>query len=244
MSKKTPPPAEGASSESHFARMSFTMDEQVIGLGVTGVYFVMGGLTNLHSHDEFDELLEHTLSDLDDAAVRGQDLKTHPILAGFRDLHSAVGRSNRDNVASAESLLRLIRMNGSVPRVNLLVDIYNMISLKTQLAIGAHDLERFDGDVRLALTTGDERFFPATAMEPKAVQAGEYAYIDGSNQIICRMETRQVGPTRVDLATTEAFYAVQGNKMTDASYVWDAAQELIALTKEFCGGSERILYRP
>ena len=241
---KPPPPAEGASSESRFAEISFTIDEQVARLGVTGMYFVMGGLTNLQSNDEFDELLEHALSDLDDAVVNGHDIKTDPTLAGFRQLHAAVGRSNRDHVASAESLLRLIRMNGTVSRTNLLVDIYNLVSVKTRLSISGHDLDKFEGDVRLSLTTGEEKFLPHHADEPKVVPPGEYAYIDAMGDIISRMETRQAAKTRVDLTTTGCFYIVQGNPVTDASSVTRAADELIRVTSEFCGGTVRVLHRP
>jgi DNA/RNA-binding domain of Phe-tRNA-synthetase-like protein len=241
---KPPPPAEGASPQSRLERIAFTVDEQVAGLGVTGMYFVMGGLTNLPSNDEFDELLEHTLSDLEDTAVRGHDLKADPVLAGYRQLHSGVQRSNRDHVASAENLLRLIRMNGTVTRVNLLVDICNLVSLRTRLSISVHDLASVQGDVRLSLTTGQEKFFPINAGEPKAVASGEYAYVDGSGEIIYRMETRQAAKTKVDLTTTECFYIVQGNPATEPEYVSSAAEQLISLTQDFCGGNVRILRHP
>ncbi|ONH32051.1 MULTISPECIES: B3/4 domain-containing protein [Protofrankia] len=221
----------------------FKVDEEVLGLGLTGVYFVMGNLRNRKSDERFDALLADTLAGLP-SFRSNEDFRSDPVLAGFRDLHTAVGRSNRENVASPENLLRLIRRTGTLPRISLLVDIYNLVSLRTRLALGAHDLTAVDGDIRLTLTTGTERFVPLGATEPRPVPAGEYGYIDGADEIICRMETRQVEKTKVVLDTTECFYIVQGNRATDADYVWDAANELIALTKEFCGGDERILFGP
>ncbi|WP_250282373.1 MULTISPECIES: phenylalanine--tRNA ligase beta subunit-related protein [unclassified Frankia] len=223
--------------------ITFKAAEEVLGLGLTGVYFVMGNLRNRKDDEQFDSLLAGTLAGLP-SFPSNEDFKSDPVLAGFRDLHTAVGRSNRENVASPENLLRLIRRTGTLPRINLLVDIYNLVSLRTRLALGAHDLAAVDGDIRLTSTTGAERFVPLGATEPKPVPAGEYGYIDGAGEIICRMETRQVEKTKVVLDTTECFYIVQGNRATDASYVWDAANELIALTKEFCGGDERILFGP
>ena len=235
----TLPPAEGASPDGRFSQFSFTIDEQVRELGLHGMYFVMEELTNSSGHDEFDELLGHALDDLDDAVATGYDPRTDPILAGYRMLHGAVGRSNRDHVASAENLQRLVKMNGTIPRANLLVDVHNLVSLKTRLAISAHDLSKVRGNVRLSMTTGRERFFPLSSREPKAVHPGEYAYVDEANEIIFRMETRQAAATRPDLTTSECFYIVQGNPATNAAYVRRAANEVVALTKYFCGGRER-----
>jgi DNA/RNA-binding domain of Phe-tRNA-synthetase-like protein len=241
--RPTPPPAEGSSPDGRFSQFSFTIDEEVLGLGLHGVYFVMGGLTNRRSHDEFDELLEHALDDLDDASTNGYDLRTDSILMGYRDLHSAVGRSNRDHVASAENLQRLVKMNGTIPRANLLVDVHNLVSLKTRLAITAHDLGKVQGNVRLSLTTGRERFFPFISREPKVVHPGEYAYVDEADEIICRMETRQAAATKPELETSDCFFIVQGNRAASADYVREAARELVALTTYFCGGHERNVYR-
>jgi DNA/RNA-binding domain of Phe-tRNA-synthetase-like protein len=227
-----------------FAEIGFTVDEKVLELGLTGVYFAMGGLVNRLSDDRFEERLNTVVTGLLGRYQSSDDIKSDPVLGGFRELHAAVGRSNRDNIAAPENLLKTLQKRGAVPRVNLLVDIYNMVSLGTRLALGAHDLATVAGDVHLRLTTGEERFVPLGATEPKLVHPGEYAYVDDSNEVICRMETRQVEKTKVDLGTTECFYIVQGNHATDAEYVWRTANELISLTKELCGGDERILFGP
>ena len=231
-------------NQPRFHEVTFTFDARVRELGITGMYFVMEGLTNQATNDEFDELLVHELEALDDSVSRGYDVKTDPILKGFRTLHAQLGLSNRNNVSSAENLLRMIRMNGSIPRVNLLVDICSLVSLRTRLAVGAHDLARIDGDIRLTLTTGRETYVPFGAPVPRPVGPGEYAYIDDSGAIICRLETRQVTKSKVDLSTTSCFFVVQGNPSTEADYVSRAGYELIALTKDFCGGTERMLYDP
>ena len=236
-----PPPADRTSPDGRFWKFSITIDQDVRELGVHGAYLVMGALTNTTGHDEFDELLGHALDDLDDSYGQGYDLRSDPVLAGYRDLHSAVGRSNRDHVASAENLQRLVKMNGTIPRANLLVDVHNLISLRTRLAISAHDLSKVRGNVRLSLTTGRERFHPLSSREPKAVRPGEYAYVDEADEIICRMDTRQAATTRPDLSTSECFSIIQGNPAASPAYVRQAASELVALTTYFCGGFARTI---
>jgi DNA/RNA-binding domain of Phe-tRNA-synthetase-like protein len=233
----TPPSGADGPPSGRFAGFSFTIDEEVRGLGVHGAFFIMSGLTNLAGHDEYDELLGAALDDLDG----GYDLKTDPVLKGYRALHTAIGRSNRDHVASAENLHRLVKMNGTIPRANLLIDIHNLVSLKTRLAISAHDLESVNGDVRLSLSTGRERFYPDDAAPARPLHPGEYAYVDSAGEVIWRLETRQAARTRPTLATSDCFYVVQGNPATSAAYVRRAARNLARLVRYFCGGSQRTL---
>jgi len=92
------------------------------------------------------------------------------------------------------------------------------------------------------LTNGKEGFWPLGASKPKPVGPDEYSYIDDDNDIICRLEVRQVEKTKITTGTTECFYIVQGNSATDEEYIRAATEDLIALTKRFCGGKERMLY--
>jgi DNA/RNA-binding domain of Phe-tRNA-synthetase-like protein len=223
------------------ADLTFDVAPDVLALGVRGAYFTLSDVRNRETDPAFDELrdeaLAATLSDLSP-----EKIKDDPILRGFRGLHEAVGRSNRKNVASPENLLNMLLRQGRLPRVNLLVDVYNLISIKFRLALGAHDLARVTGNIQLRMTAGGENFWPLGAVEPKPVEAGEYAYVDDGNDIICRLEVRQVEKTKVTLDTRECFYIVQGNALTDDSHLKAATEELLTLTKRFCGGEERMLH--
>jgi len=221
----------------------FTFSEQVKALGVEGFYFSMHGMTNQPSQEEFDDLWQEEVSKVR-SNLTAQSIETNPILAGFRDIKTGIGRSPKRFVAASENLLALLLKNSTLPRINLVVDIYNLVSIQTALAIGAHDLSKVNGDIRLDMTNGTEGFWPLGAKEPTGVSAGEYAYIDGGNDVICRMEVRQVEKTKVTPESTDCFFVVQGNKQTPPEYILKGGNELIALLKKFCGGEERILYSP
>jgi DNA/RNA-binding domain of Phe-tRNA-synthetase-like protein len=105
----------------------------------------------------------------------------------------------------------MLLKHGQLPRINLLVDIYNLVSVKTHLSLGAHDRQKLGGDVHLKLTTGTERFWPIGTNELYPVKPGKYAYVDDDNDIICRLEVRQVEKTKVLPDTTACFFIVQGN---------------------------------
>jgi len=226
------------------AKLSFTIAPEVLALGLSGAYLVIDGLANRAADPAFDTLLEHELPALREQYAAPDFVKTDPVLAGFRELHTRVGRSNRRFVASPEALLGRFQRAGTLPRVNLLVDIYNLVSLKTRLALGAHDVARIEGGVSLRLTDGSEGLYPLGAAAPEEVFPGEYAYCDTAGDVLCRMEVLQVEKTKVSEGTTAAFYIVQGNMNTPAASVRAAADELVALTTRFCGGAARMLYTP
>lgn len=215
----------------------FRLAPEVARLGVAGAFLVIEGLRNRPGDPEFDQLALATTRQIATDPV-GDD----PVLLGFRRLHDAIGRSNKRFVAAPENLLRLVRQRGGLPRVNLLVDIYNLVSIKTRLALGAHDLARIEGDVELRLTRGMERFHPLGVPEPTTVSAGEYAYIDGSEEVLCRLEVRQCEKTKVTLETTAAFFIIQGNPATPPANLRAAGDELAALVTRFCGGQPRWLH--
>jgi DNA/RNA-binding domain of Phe-tRNA-synthetase-like protein len=233
----------GGELSSRFRTVRFSIDAAVARLGVRGAYLAMGGLSNRESDPAFAALRGQVLAEVR-TGLTPEGLRDDPVLAGFRRLHSAVGVSSRKNVAAPENLLRQLLRTGELPRVNLLVDIYNLVSVRTRLALGAHDLAHASGDLRLRLTDGTERFVPLGAPEPKTVAAGEYAYVDEDNEVLCRLEVRQVEKSKVGLDATECFYIVQGNEATGDGLLRAAAEELIALTTRFCGGEARLLSAP
>lgn len=167
--------------------MKFTATDEVSNLGIKILTAQINNLTNFKSSQELDEYINNELYSISKNWER-KNYKDNPILEGFKVLHTKVGRSNRDYPASPEVLLRLFLDTGRFPRINAIVDIYNLISLKSQLALGAHDIKYINENVSLRLTNGDETFIPLGKVDLVKVAPGEYAYCDDENNIICRME--------------------------------------------------------
>lgn len=222
-------------------RKKFDVAPEVMALGLRGSYLLFENLTNCESDARFTSIKEQTIDELV-ASLTLEAIENDHALIGFRRLHDAVGRSSAKNIASPEALLQYMLQRKALPQINLLVDIYNLISVKTHLALGAHDVAQIEGDIHLRITTGSERFIPLGYQNEKKVGAGEYGYIDDANDIICRMETRQVEKTKVTLETTDCFYIVQGNMNTQHELISKAVDELIEMTTKFCGGSATILH--
>lgn len=222
------------------ANFQFQINPDVIKLGVRGIYLAITGLQNKDTDDDFESYKVSVLKDL--VKEYGSNiLEKDPILTGFRELHTKVGRSNRKYVSAPEVLISRFLRTKTFPHINLVVDIYNLVSLKTRLALGAHDISKIDGNISLKLTTGDESYLPLGATSKEQIFPGEYCYVD-NNDVICRMEVLQVEKTKVDLTSKDCFYIIQGNENTPEDYLKLATRELIDLVKKYCGGEPRILY--
>ena len=223
-----------------FDQFQFDISDAARSLGIKAICFVIEGVRNQQTHPEFEAFRSQTLAETA-KDLSPEVFETDPILIGFRDLHDAIRRSNRKNVASPESLLKLVLKTGGLPQVNLLVDIYNLMSVKTRLSLGAHDLTAINGNVHLRLTDGSETFWPMGSEKPKVVSPDEYAYIDDGGDVLCRLEVRQCDKTKITLDTTAGFFIVQGNANTPDDYLHEATNELLSLIKQFCGGEGRML---
>ena len=138
-------------------------------------------------------------------------------------------------------LLKNLLKKQEFHKINPLVDLYNLISMDTKLALGAHDLDKTEGNITLRLTQGNENYISLGSEEAKEVKAGIYSYIDDANDIICYSEIRQVDKTKVTNESKDIFFIVQGNKETSDKYVKDIAKELITVVTYYLGGTGEIL---
>lgn len=226
---------------SSYANITFDVSVDVLQRGVRVAVVVMHGLHNCEFDPDFERLQAEAFQEIL-ARLSAEAIRKNPILQGFRNLHTALGFSNRNFPAASEVLLEYLLKNGRLPRINLLVDIYNLVSVETRLALGAHDLSKITGNVHLRTTSGHECFFPLGAEGPKSVRPSGYAYIDDANDVICLLEVKQVEKTKVTVDTTDCLFILQGNAQTEPEYIRSAAYRLMDLVKQFCGGTGRFLY--
>jgi len=214
---------------------------EIKGIGLTGIYLTVENIHNRITDDEFEKYSRSIVHQTYNNIRQNVEIKEDYVFKGFRQLHDAVGAPNRKNLSASENLYRLLSKKGDIPRINLLVDIYNTISIKYKLALGAHDWDQIDGNVHLRFTDGTEKYIPLGETESKSIQAGEYSYIDDSNEIICYLDVKQIDKTKVTLDTKNIFLVVQGNANTPFIYIENAVTELLFLIKRYCGGEAKVV---
>jgi DNA/RNA-binding domain of Phe-tRNA-synthetase-like protein len=215
---------------------SFSIDPAVAALGIQVRGFLAHGLDNASPSPGFESLRHAELIALK-ASSSAQEIQASAILAGYRRLHEKIGKTGRRWVSAPENLKRALLDAPAFPSINKVVDIYNLVSLQTSLAFGAHDLSKITGNVSLRLATGDEAYWPIGATEPGRVSRGEYAYCDDARDVICRLEIRQVEKTKVLPRTKDIFFIIQGHQDTPDTLLSQAQERLVRLLSEYAGGT-------
>ena len=220
--------------------MNFYVQRAVLDAGVKILFAAVYGIDNHGGSPEWAAYRDRRLRELYEEYAE-LDIHADPILEGFNLLHDRTGVKRRKNIPASENLIKLLKKNQGMFFINQAVDIYNLISLESKLALGAHNIDRVDGNVTLRFTDGSERFIPIGQAEPLPVAAHEYSYCDDANEVLCRLEIRQVEKTKVDETAQNVFYIVQGNEATPDALLQDTAQRIIDLTTRFCGGTGEII---
>ena len=130
--------------------MEFRVEKAVLDAGVKIVFAVISGLDNTTANEEWLMRREVWLEELLER-YKGIDVHQDAILEGFNILHEHTGVKRRKNIPASENLVKLLLKHGSLAYINKVVDIYNIISLDSKLALGAHNIDYVSGNVTLRL---------------------------------------------------------------------------------------------
>lgn len=167
------------------------------------------------------------------------EVDTHDniLLKGYKELYAKIGISA---IPPAESLIKLIKINGRLPNINTVVDCYNLVSAETLLSIGAHDAAHISGNIIFRATNGHEKYTPLGETHTVKVSKGEYACMD-DEKILCRMDIKQCNETKITKNTKEFIIYVQGNRNVSSEYLQSTLERACHLIKEVCGGEYEII---
>lgn len=142
------------------------------------------------------------------AALADRPVEELPHVAAWREAYRAFGAKPQRTRNSLEALLR--RVDGGLPRVNRLTDVYNAISVLHQVPVGGEDLDRYTGPPRLLRASGAEPFDTtsggATVVEHP--DAGEVVWCDDAGVTCRRWNWRQTRRTQLSERTTSALFVL------------------------------------
>lgn len=137
------------------------------------------------------------------------ELPSLPELKVWRDAYKKFGSDPRDFRPSVEALLRRARAgNKPLPHINDLVDLYNYISIKYHVPVGAEDLAKIKGNVELTFAKGHEAGLALGATESESCYSGEVIYRDDEGFLCRRWNWREADRTKLEASTTSAILVI------------------------------------
>ena len=118
----------------------------------------------------------------------------------WRAAFSGFGAKPSRYPSSAEALVGRVLKGQPLPRVNVLVDLYNAVSVRHVVPLGGEDADRLEGALHLTVADGSETF------DDELVAPGEVVWRDDRGVTCRRWNWRQGRRTRLTEDTTNAFF--------------------------------------
>ncbi len=87
-----------------------------------------------------------------------EDIKNQPNIAATRNVYKACGKDPNRYRPSAEALHRRIVKGNELYQISTLVDIINLVSLKTGYSIGGFDADKIKGNITAGVGKENEPF--------------------------------------------------------------------------------------
>ena len=91
-------------------------------------------------------------------SIEGKEWSEIPGIRGSRAAYRAFGRNPGRYRVSSESLIRRVRRGDELYHINSVVDVNNLISVKSGLSVGSYDLDKVHGPVILRKADAGEGY--------------------------------------------------------------------------------------
>jgi DNA/RNA-binding domain of Phe-tRNA-synthetase-like protein len=168
------------------------------------------------------------------------ELSAIPAVAAWRTAYRAFGIKKTSYRSSVERLTKRVLAGDSLPWVNALVDLYNMVSLDEGLCLGCDDLDRVTGDLAFRYARDGDTFIDMGAAEGEdpndPPKPGEVVYADDAHVLCRRWNWRQDARSAVTSQTRRVVLTAQSNGFGD---VEAAGARLVEAITRTCGGHAR-----
>ncbi|MCT8975274.1 B3/4 domain-containing protein [Clostridium sp. CX1] len=142
--------------------------------------------------------------------------------------------------SSIEALLKRVHNGNHLGTINLLVDIYNSISLRYALPCGGEDIDTFVGDIRLTKAIGNENFVTLGTDKSEPPYEGEIVYKDNQGAICRCWNWRESVRTMLTENTKNAFLCIELVDEKRTAEFENALKDLAKTVQDNLGGTCKI----
>jgi len=157
-------------------------------------------------------------------------------IAGWHAAYRRFGTNPRRQRPSVDALTRRLGRTGRLPRINPLVDCYNLVSVTHVVPAGAFDLDRVAGDIVIRFARPDDVFVPLG--EPDEVETphpGEVVYADERTVLTRHWNHRDADASKVTERSRRVLIMLEAIDAAHHAGLDAAADELAALLAPHSG---------
>jgi len=138
-----------------------------------------------------------------------ETLKDQHILRAYRNFYWRVGIDPTKIRPAAEALIRRILAGKTLPKINTLVDAYNLASIDTNISIAAFDEEKLEGGLSMRFSGKGEEFL-GIGMEKPMILGGNEVVVTDREKLLAVYPHRDADITKVALSTKKVLILICG----------------------------------
>lgn len=197
-----------------------------------GVVVAMG-VNNKGEQNQIKALLKDNIHQLHNRFKNSKQYRNHPNILPWREAFSECGINPNKFPSSIEALVKRISKKPKFPSINPVVNLVNAMALKYILPMGAHDLDKLQGDFEVRLSKDGDVFTPFGKSNFEKVDEGEIVYADGQEVRTRRWVWRQGEKAKITGDSTNVFVPIDGFYNSTYGDVIKARDELEELFYSF-----------
>ncbi len=187
-----------------------------------------------------DEDLESFKGEVIERVKEGHDLTTLkdlPIFRAYRDFFWRVGIDPTKVRPAAEALIRRVLRDKPLPRINTLVDAYNLASMESRIAIAAFDASGVEGELLMRSAEEGEEF-RGIGMDESMSLRGNEVVVSDAEKLVAIYPYRDADETKITLQTRGVVLLVCGVPGIDYETLGKAGEIVVDYITRFCDGEE------
>lgn len=218
--------------------MKFKVDDRFFEKVENGVFGVVvaRGIDNSKSYPEIEALLKDAVAKVK-AEWLDKNVREQFNINLYREAFRSLDINPNKYMCSIEALAKRVSKGNDIPVINPLVDLGNAMSLKYFIPLGAHNIDKMDGDVEIRYSTEADEFIPFGETVPEKIAKEEIVYASGTD-VKTRMWIHRQGENgKITEDATNIFFPIDGF-VENKEEVIALRDKLAALVKDVFGVSE------
>lgn len=176
--------------------------------GISVLAFKLDGLDLSRGGERVDRLIDEVVGEVK-RTYSLETLKDVPIFRAYRDFFWRIGIDPTKMRPSSEALVRRVLLGREFPRINPLVDLYNLASVKTGVTIAAYDDLKVLPPLSLTWSRRGERF-KGIGMEKEIILEGREVVLRDEAAILSIYPYRDSEHSKTDSTTRSAIIVMCG----------------------------------
>jgi DNA/RNA-binding domain of Phe-tRNA-synthetase-like protein len=168
------------------------------------------------------------------ARIGSTPLSDLPSLSAWRGAFRRFGVDPTQYRSACEALLRRLTKKGDIPSINALVDIGNLVSIRSALPVAMLDTRALAGGLTARFADGGETFTNLDQSQVDHPEPGEVIFVDAQRQVHARRWCwRQSDQSAARDDTTALLVTIEAHHDGGRADVERAVQDIIVLLTQY-----------